>query len=219
MARRAWKFNQDGLYSEMNDSTVNLINKRRRALTLFMETGDTSEARAYCDRYKVPVPKDEDAFRRHLVRAANRSVTRTMCEPKAKPKKSEKPKKQRKGRKRKFTKEQLDKGLKAAQIAENLGCDKKIIYIRIKEYGLEYEKAKSGRKAGTKSWTAIDRDELQRLCDEGLSIERIAREMDVGVGIVTRNIKEYGIERKDLRRRTDKKDREAVKEKRERRQE
>ena len=202
---RCWNFNPNDKNVITYDSVTRLIEKRRRALTLFMETGDTSEARAYCDRYKVPVPKDEDAFRRHLVRAANRSVTRTMCEPKAKPKKSEKPKKQRKGRKRKFTKEQLqeqlDKGLKAAQIAENLGCDKKIIYIRIKEYGLEYEKAKSGRKAGTKSWTAIDRDELQRLCDEGLSIVRIAREMDVGVGIVTRNIKEYGIERKDLRRR------------------
>ena len=72
MPRRKWEFNQNGIYSKMEGSTKELISKRRRILERFLITGDTTEARAYCKKYKVPAPRDEEGFRRHLHYAAER---------------------------------------------------------------------------------------------------------------------------------------------------
>ena len=66
MPRRKWEYNQNGIYSKMEES------KRRRILERFLLTGDTKEARAYCRKYKVPAPRDEEGFRRHLHYAAER---------------------------------------------------------------------------------------------------------------------------------------------------
>jgi DNA invertase Pin-like site-specific DNA recombinase len=59
--------------------------------------------------------------------------------------------------------------------------------------GLEY-----ARQNGTKSGNAIgrpkrifDRAEVVRLRESGLSIEKIARQMDLGVGTVARTIQLY----------------------------
>lgn len=178
----------------IDDNVRKLVDKRNGILIRFLETGDTSEAEAYCAKYKVPRPDGKAEFRQFLESAAGRLQRRQVAV---------KPKKRRGGRKPKFTEEQLqeqfDNGCTVEEAAANLGCSTVTIWKRRKEWGLT--KPKQERKGRPKNtWTQLDKDELQKLCDQGLSIERIAREMDVGITIVKRNIKEYGIERKSLRK-------------------
>lgn len=196
---KVWNFNPNGVNVIIYDSVTRLIEKRRNALMSFLKTGDLTKAKEYCEHYRVPVPKDPDQFREHVERAAECMEARIIHEAKRVVKK-----KARRTRRRKYSKEQVqklvDQGLNGPQIAKELGCSTNTIYNLVREYNIEYKRAKAGRKKGSTSWTVIDKDELQRLCDKGISIDKIAEEMGVGVGIVTRNIREQGIKRKDLRK-------------------
>ena len=196
-----WNLTPNSTPEYLEDGVSRLVRKRNGILLRFLETGDLSEARAYCAKYGVPRPDGDEAFRMYVQSAAARMKARgSIVGHVARPPKGGR----RGGRQPKFTREQLqeqvDKGLNVVKIAEALGCTKPTIYKRMKEHGIKLKH--SGQRTGPKSntWTRIDRDKLQELCDKGLTINRIAKEMGVGVCIVRRNIKEYGIERKSLRK-------------------
>lgn len=61
-----WNFNEYTYPYLTDESVKRLVEKRNRALKIFLETGDIGPARAYCTKYKVPVPKNEDDFKRYL---------------------------------------------------------------------------------------------------------------------------------------------------------
>lgn len=56
----------------LSDGVKKLIEKRRKILKHFVDTGDTSEAMEYCRKYKVPVPSTEEGFIRQLNGAAEK---------------------------------------------------------------------------------------------------------------------------------------------------
>jgi len=177
----------------LDDGARRLVEKRNSAIRHFLQTGDTSMARAYCAKYKVYAPANEEAFKKHLCSVAGTMREEPVCKAK---------KKRRKGGKlKKFTKEQLqaliEKGLYCDEIAKELNCAQTTVCLWRRKYGLPYPARREPAKKNT--WTRLNRDVLKKLCDQKLTLVKIAEHFGVGPNIVRRNIQEYGIERESLR--------------------
>lgn len=80
-------------------------------------------------------------------------------------------------------------GLTTSDIGRKLGCDPKLVWRRLKKYGIPR------RNSGTVSRTILTKEALQRMyVDERKSAAMIARAMGCSDGTVLNRLKEYGFE-------------------------
>lgn len=82
-----------------------------------------------------------------------------------------------------------NEGMTISDIGRKLGCDPKLVWRRLKKYGIPR------RNSGTISRTILTKETLRRMyVDERKSAAMIAREMGCSGGTVLNRLKEYGFE-------------------------
>lgn len=99
---------------------------------------------------------------------------------------------------RQYLREQFDAGLSLEQIGRDMGLHPSTVAYWAKKYGVNSQNAQRFTARGTP-----DKAALQRLVEDGATLQQIARELDRSISTVRYWLSEWQIDRRSLGRRAD----------------